>query len=220
MIYKLFPKSSYLVGMCVPLRLLASTVHMVVVDPLSTDEIKQRQSVQQQQQRLAQPIDARAFSCLRDARLYLRGYSELRQVASWLHEALRCRGAGLTAMDECQRAQTPSGSAWPPADSYRNLSACREQLYSRQPYRSSCSVNNVSMHFEWKCVRGSSRTLLCVCKRCRALVRSSAPQQLHVYIDAVDIGRRTPPCRQVSDVERRARSQVPPPRRQGREGSP
>ena len=124
--------------------------HMASAPALSMDEIKQRQHIQQQQQRLERPIDAQAFSCLRDARLYLRGYSELRQVASWLHEALRCKGAGLTAMDECQRAQTPSGSAFPPADSYRNLSTCREQLYSRQPYRSACSTHNVSMHFEWK----------------------------------------------------------------------
>ena len=118
----------------------------------SPQEISALQAVQRDQQRLASPVDLRALQCLRNARLYLRGYSELRQLASWLHEALRCRGDGLTKMDACQQGLTPSGEAWPRAKDYRNLSACREELYSRSPYRTACPLHNVTIHYEWKSV--------------------------------------------------------------------
>ena len=118
----------------------------------SPQEISALQAVQRDQQRLSEPVDARSLACLRNARLFLRGYSELRQLASWLHEALHCRGEGLTSMDACQRGLTPSGEAWPRGQDYRNLSACREALYSRSPYRTTCPVHNVTIHYEWKSV--------------------------------------------------------------------
>ena len=118
----------------------------------SPQEISALQAVQRDQQRLSEPVDPRKLACLRNARLFLRGYSELRQLASWLHEALHCRGEGLTSMDACQRGLTPSGEAWPRGQDYRNLSACREALYSRSPYRTTCPVHNVTIHYEWKSV--------------------------------------------------------------------
>ena len=104
----------------------------------------------EQMQHLSSPVSLSSLACLRNARLFLRGYSEMRQVGSWLHEALQCGGPGLTKMDPCQRALTPPGDAFPPASSYRNLSSCREQLYSRDPFHASCPALNVTLHYEWK----------------------------------------------------------------------
>ena len=65
-------------------------------------------------------------------------------------KALRCNAPALVKMDECQRELTPAGEAWPPASLYRNLSSCREKLYSRRPYETRCPSLNVTIHFEWK----------------------------------------------------------------------
>ena len=62
----------------------------------------------ERQQRLSSPIDvaSSSLSCLpRNTQLYFRGFSELRQVASWLSEALNCEnGAGLSATEECHKS--------------------------------------------------------------------------------------------------------------------
>ena len=117
---------------------------------LSTQEIELLRSVQREQQRLTEPVHEGRLACLCGTRIYMRGFSELRQVASWLLEALHCSGVGLTNVDACQRGQTPLGDAWPRAQDYRNLSACRERLYSRKPYVASCTRFNASIHYEWK----------------------------------------------------------------------
>ena len=105
------------------------------------------------QQRLSQPIDlaSSALSCLpNDVRLYFRGYSELRQVASWLSEALECDGDALSATEACHTSLTPPGEAWPAPSQYRDLSSCREELYSRQPHIARCRGRNATLHYEWK----------------------------------------------------------------------
>ena len=114
------------------------------------ERIQNLQGRQERQQQLDAPVQLRELSCLRNARIFLRGYSELRQYGSWLHQALRCNAPALVKMDECQRELTPAGEAWPPASLYRNLSSCREKLYSRRPYETRCPSLNVTIHFEWK----------------------------------------------------------------------
>ena len=133
-------------GVRLATALARSCQHIPIMTP---DEISHLRLKQQTQNLLSTPVSLQNLSCLRNAHIYLRGYSELRQMANWLHQALRCTGPGLSAMDECQWAQTPPGEAWPAARDYRNLSSCREQFYSRSPHRTSCALN-VTMHYEWK----------------------------------------------------------------------
>ena len=108
----------------------------------------------ERQQRLSSPIDvaSSSLSCLpRNTQLYFRGFSELRQVASWLSEALSCEnGSGLSATEECHKKLTPPGSPWPSPSQYRDLSSCREDLYSRQPHHASCRARSATLHYEWK----------------------------------------------------------------------
>lgn len=116
-------------------------------------QIKHLLAKTQRQQRLSQPIDVGSSSlqCLpQSVRLYFRGYSELRQVGSWLSEALACEGEALSATEACHVKLTPPGEAWPSPSQYRDLSACREELYSRHPYRTRCGARNATLHYEWK----------------------------------------------------------------------
>ena len=66
-------------------------------------QIKHVLAKTQRQQRLSQPVDiSSTLSCLpQNVQLYFRGFSELRQVASWMSEALECAGEGLSATEEC-----------------------------------------------------------------------------------------------------------------------
>lgn len=106
------------------------------------------------QYRLDSPVRLDELICLRDSAIFLRGYSELRQLTAWLHEALRCDGDVIDVPDECQRAQLGRwvSGRWVSGRTlanYRNLSICREQQYSRAPYRARCELN-ISLHYEWK----------------------------------------------------------------------
>ena len=49
------------------------------------ERIQNLQGRQERQQQLDAPVQLRELSCLRNARIFLRGYSELRQYGSWLH---------------------------------------------------------------------------------------------------------------------------------------
>ena len=131
---------------------MLATLHVASSSTYSKGQIKHLLSKTQRQQRLSEPLDvATALSCLpRDVRLYFRGYSELRQVASWLSEALECTGDALSATEACHTKLTPAGEPWPAPSQYRDLSACREELYARRPHRTSCRGLNASLHYEWK----------------------------------------------------------------------
>jgi hypothetical protein len=107
-------------------------------------------AAQEAENHLSAPVNLQSLECLRDAHVMLRGYSEMRQVGAWLHQALGCRGTGLTKMDECQRGLTPPGEPFPPASAWRNLSACREETYARHPFKTWCPALNVTLHYEWK----------------------------------------------------------------------
>ena len=116
-------------------------------------QIKHLLSKTQRQQRLSQPVDisSSTLSCLpQNTQLYFRGFSELRQVASWMSEALECAGERLSATEECHVKLTPPGEAWPPASQYRDLSACREELFARRPHHTTCRGINATLHYEWK----------------------------------------------------------------------
>lgn len=92
-------------------------------------------------------VDAHALACLC---LVWMQFSEMRQVASWLHEALGCAPPGLRKEDECLEAERRSHpNALFPRDHHK-LARCREELYSRAPYRSHGCALDISMHFEWK----------------------------------------------------------------------
>ena len=120
---------------------------------MTKGQIKHILAKTERQQRLSQPIDlaSSSLACLPcNVRLYFRGYSELRQVASWLTEALECDGTALSATEACHVKLTPPGEAWPSQDQYRELSACREELYSRQPHVAHCRARNATLHYEWK----------------------------------------------------------------------
>ena len=107
-------------------------------------------ALQQAQHQLSAPVDAPSeLGCMRDATIFLRGYSELRQMSSWLHLALGCAGATLTAQDPCMTDMIPPNEAYVPFALYRNLSACRERWYHAHPHRTACNLN-VKLHFEWK----------------------------------------------------------------------
>ena len=88
---------------------------------------------------------------LKHSHLLVRGFSESRQLVSWLHAALNdCSGAPPPEPDACQLRYTLPGAIVPPPASYRNVSHCREEYYSTHPYSSHCASLDVMLSFEWK----------------------------------------------------------------------
>ena len=113
------------------------------------------------------------LSCLAGAAIMVAGFSELRQVVSWLHLALGCPEPGLVKEDACMlaRIRDQPNSILP--HDHSNLSRCRELLYSEHPWQSRCRGPglpagqhssellsprpNVTLHFEWKSFMWSDR---------------------------------------------------------------
>ena len=103
--------------------------------------------------------------------LFVAGFSESRQVLSWLHQALGCPQPGLVKEDACMLAsmrEDPS-SLLPP--NYRKLARCREALFSRTPFQSACP-RGVNLHFEWKSFQWSAARDLAFRDRVAAAARS------------------------------------------------
>ena len=72
-------------------------VPLLVLTRESVSNIKAAHEHQTSQNLLSEPVDALlSLGCLANTSIFLRGYSELRQMASWLHEALQCQGPGLS----------------------------------------------------------------------------------------------------------------------------
>ena len=101
-------------------------------------------------QTLDAPINLADLSCLHGTSIFVAGFSEQRQIVSWLHEALTCKPPGLVKEDECllrEQALAPKGHL---PKNYRRLALCRETLYSHRPYEGRRCALNISLHYEWK----------------------------------------------------------------------
>ena len=95
----------------------------------------------------------RSLACLAHTDVFVRGFSEARQLVGWLHAAFGphgCTGGSPDVVDTCTRRLTPPGQAFPPSHLHRNLSRCREDHYAATPYTSYCSEHDVTLSFEWK----------------------------------------------------------------------
>lgn len=105
------------------------------------------------------PIDITNLQCLRGTSIFVGGFSEQRQIVSWLHQVLECAAPGLVKEDECLIREIREDPKRQLPKNYRRLARCRETLYSQQPWVGrSCSLN-VSLHFEWKSFMWSGRDL-------------------------------------------------------------
>ena len=107
-------------------------------------------------------------SCLRDAQLYFAGFSEALNTVTYLHQSLGCAGGGTApearfySCANAGRLRSYSSSSEPAAThEHGREDVCREDLYSRKPFRASCSHRkwgfSVSLHFEWKAFQLSGR---------------------------------------------------------------
>ena len=97
----------------------------------------------------------RSLACLAHTDVFVRGFSEARQLVGWLHAAFGphgCTGGSPDVVDTCTRRLTPPGQAFPPSHLHRNLSRCRDRARARRrrPYTSYCSEHDVTLSFEWK----------------------------------------------------------------------
>ena len=100
-----------------------------------------------------------SLPCLHGATIFVAGFSELRQLTSWLHLALGCPPPSLVKEDACMLARLRERPNSILPHDYRKLASCREELFSRSPWTSQCP-NGTSLHFEWKSFMWSERDRL------------------------------------------------------------